>query len=91
MSEIVTHRRTRQLRGQLTDLNLRNLTTRERPYKVADGNGLHVLVSPRPHSRHQVFMSAMGSASSSETCRRLCSHYDARHRSAPAPLRSARH
>jgi integrase len=46
MSEIVTHRRTRQLKGQLTDLNLRNLTTRDRPYKVADGNGLHVLVSP---------------------------------------------
>jgi hypothetical protein len=46
MSETVTHRRTRQLKGQLTDLNLRNLTTRERPYKVADGNGLFVLVSP---------------------------------------------
>jgi integrase len=46
MSEIVTHRRTRQLKGQLTDLNLRNLTTRDRPYKVADGNGLFVLVSP---------------------------------------------
>lgn len=46
MSEIVTHRRTRQLKGQLTDLNLRNLTTRDRPYKVADGNGLYVLVSP---------------------------------------------
>lgn len=46
MSEIVTHRRTRQLKGQLTDLNLRNLTTRDRQYKVADGNGLHVLVSP---------------------------------------------
>jgi hypothetical protein len=37
---------TRQLKGQLTDLNLRNLTTRDRPYKVADGNGLFVLVSP---------------------------------------------
>lgn len=46
MSEIVTHRRTRQLKGQLTDLNLRNLTTRERPCKAADGNGLYVLVSP---------------------------------------------
>lgn len=46
MSETVTHRRTRQLKGQLTDLNLRNLTTRDRPYKVADGNGLYVLVSP---------------------------------------------
>jgi hypothetical protein len=46
MSELVTHRRTRQLKGQLTDLNLRNLTTRDRPYKVADGNGLFVLVSP---------------------------------------------
>jgi hypothetical protein len=46
MSENVTYRRTRQLKGQLTDLNLRNLTTRDRPYKVADGNGLFVLVSP---------------------------------------------
>jgi integrase len=46
MSEIVTHRRTRQLKGQLTDLTVRNLTTRDRPYKVADGNGLFVLVSP---------------------------------------------
>jgi hypothetical protein len=46
MSEIVTHRRTRQLKGHLTDVNLRNLTTRDRPYKIADGNGLHVLVSP---------------------------------------------
>lgn len=46
MSEIHTQRRTRQLKGQLTDLNLRNLATREKPYKVADGNGLYVLVSP---------------------------------------------
>ena len=46
MSDIVTQRRTRQLKGQLTDLNLRNLSTRDRPYKVADGNGLYVLVSP---------------------------------------------
>jgi integrase len=46
MSEVMTHRRTRQLKGQLTDLKLRNLTTRDRPYKVADGNGLYVLVSP---------------------------------------------
>ena len=46
MSEIVTQRRTRQLKGHLTDLNLRNLSTRDRPYKVADGNGLYVLVSP---------------------------------------------
>lgn len=46
MSETVTHCRVRQLKGQLTDLNLRNLTTRDRPYKVADGNGLYVLVSP---------------------------------------------
>jgi hypothetical protein len=46
MSEPTTHRRTRQLKGQLTDLNLRNLTTRDRPYKVADGNRLYVLVSP---------------------------------------------
>jgi integrase len=46
MSEPTTHRRTRQLKGQLTDLNLRNLGTRDRPYKVADGNGLYVLVSP---------------------------------------------
>lgn len=46
MSDIVTRRRTRQLKGQLTDLNIRNLTTRVRPYKVADGNGLYVLVSP---------------------------------------------
>jgi hypothetical protein len=46
MSEIIIQRRTRQLKGQLTDLNLRNLITRERPYKVADGNGLYVLVAP---------------------------------------------
>jgi hypothetical protein len=46
VSETTTHRRTRQLKGQLTDLKLRNLETREKPYKVADGNGLFVLVSP---------------------------------------------
>lgn len=46
MSETTTHRRTRQLKGQLTDLKLRNLETREKPYKVADGNGLFVLISP---------------------------------------------
>ena len=46
MSEIVTDRRTRRLKGQLTDLNLRNLTDRARPDKVADGNELHILVSP---------------------------------------------
>jgi integrase len=46
VSETITHRRTRQLKGQLTDLNLRNLETRDKPYKVADGNGLFVLVSP---------------------------------------------
>lgn len=46
MSEPVTRRRTRQLKGKLTDLTLRNLTTLERPYKIADGNGLYVLVSP---------------------------------------------
>jgi hypothetical protein len=46
MSEIIAQRRTRQLKGQLTDLNLRNLSTRDRPYKVSDGNGLYVLVSP---------------------------------------------
>ncbi|HVZ45484.1 MAG TPA: tyrosine-type recombinase/integrase [Ramlibacter sp.] len=45
MSETTTLRRTRQLKGQLTDLKLRNLETREKPYKVADGNGLYVLVS----------------------------------------------
>jgi integrase len=44
--ETTTYRRTRQLRGQLTDLKLRNLETRDKPYKVADGNGLFVLVSP---------------------------------------------
>jgi hypothetical protein len=41
-----TRRRTRQLKGRLTDLHLRNLTTGDRRYKVADGNGLFVLVSP---------------------------------------------
>jgi hypothetical protein len=46
VSETTTHRRTRQLKGQLTDLKLRNLETRDKPYKVADGNGLFVLVSP---------------------------------------------
>ncbi len=46
MSKIVTQRRTRQLKGHLTDLNLRNLSTGDRPYKVADGNGLYVLVAP---------------------------------------------
>jgi integrase len=46
MTELVTHRRTRQLKGKLTDLNLKNLTTLDRPYKVADGNGLYVLVAP---------------------------------------------
>jgi hypothetical protein len=46
ISEIITQRRIRQLKGQLTDLSLRNLSTRECPYKVSDGNGLYVLVSP---------------------------------------------
>lgn len=46
MSETATPRRTRQLSGRLTDLQLRNLTTRDRPYKVADGNSLYVLVAP---------------------------------------------
>lgn len=46
MSEIIAQRRIRQLKGTLTDLNLRNLATRDRPYKVSDGNGLYVLVSP---------------------------------------------
>jgi len=47
MSEkTVTQRRTSKLNGRLTDLQLRNLTTRERPYKVADGNSLFVLVAP---------------------------------------------
>lgn len=46
MSEIPTHRRIRQLSGRLTDVQLRNLVTRERPYKVTDGNSLYVLVSP---------------------------------------------
>jgi hypothetical protein len=46
VSETTIHRRTRQLKGQLTDLKLRNLETRDKPYKVADGNGLFVLVSP---------------------------------------------
>jgi len=46
VSETTTYRRTRQLKGQLTDLKLRNLETRAKPYKVADGNGLFVLVSP---------------------------------------------
>lgn len=46
MSETATPRRTRQLSGRLTDLQLRNLATREKPYKVADGNSLYVLVAP---------------------------------------------
>lgn len=46
MSELSTNRRTRQLNGRLTDLQLRNLVTQDRPYKVADGNSLYVLVSP---------------------------------------------
>lgn len=46
MIETATPRRTRQLNGKLTDLQLRNLATRERPYKVADGNSLYVLVAP---------------------------------------------
>jgi len=46
MLEIETHqRRTRQLKGKLTDAQLRNLVTRDRDYKVADGNSLYVLVS----------------------------------------------
>src|SRR4051812_6348703 len=46
MSETATPRRTRQLNGRLTDVQLRNLVTRERQYKVTDGNSLYVLVSP---------------------------------------------
>lgn len=46
MSETPTRRRTVQLSGRLTDLQLRNLVTRDRQYKVSDGNSLYVLVSP---------------------------------------------
>jgi integrase len=46
MSELTTsERRVRRLDRQLTDEQLKNLVTRERPYKVADGNSLFVLVS----------------------------------------------
>ncbi len=38
--------KSRQSSGQLTDLQIRNLVTREKPYKVSDGASLYVLVSP---------------------------------------------
>jgi hypothetical protein len=46
MSETPTRRRTVQLSGRLTDLQMRNLVTRDRQYKGSDGNSLYVLVSP---------------------------------------------
>jgi hypothetical protein len=39
-------RRTRQPDSRLTEQNLADLVTRERPYKVFDGNSLFVLVAP---------------------------------------------
>jgi hypothetical protein len=41
-----TQRRPRQPDCRLTDQQLANLITRERPYKVFDGNSLFVLVTP---------------------------------------------
>lgn len=47
MSEIsTTHRQPRQIDGRLTERQLAELTTGERPYKVFDGNSLFVLVTP---------------------------------------------
>jgi integrase len=47
MSEITTPpRRSRRLDRELTEEKLKNLVTRERPYKVSDGNSLYVLVAP---------------------------------------------
>jgi integrase len=47
MSEPITsNRKPRQADGRLTDEQLANLITRERPYKVFDGNSLFVLVAP---------------------------------------------
>jgi hypothetical protein len=52
MSEIATTaptnqpRRPGQVEGRLTDQELANLITRERPYKVLDGSSLFVLVTP---------------------------------------------
>jgi hypothetical protein len=46
MSEPITsNRKPRQADGRLTDEQLANLITRERPYKVFDGNSLFVLVA----------------------------------------------
>jgi hypothetical protein len=47
MSDIATSpRRTRRLDHELTEEQLANLVTRERPYKVSDGNSLFMLVAP---------------------------------------------
>ncbi len=45
-AEKLPNHRIRQSAGRLTDLQLRALVTRERPYKLADGNSLYVLVTP---------------------------------------------
>jgi hypothetical protein len=39
-------RRSRRTSQELTEEKLRNLVTKERPYKVSDGNSLYVLVAP---------------------------------------------
>lgn len=47
MSEnTTTLRRPRQADGRLTDQQLADLVTQERPYKIFDGNSLFVLVTP---------------------------------------------